>query len=415
MHGRWVTLHFPESALEESYQAFLAQGRVQNARFAILVAFVLNIVYTVWDRQVFSAHLHDVTLFREVVMNAFLCILFAATFNSRLKKHAGSVVAFGTFCYALFFATINVWEPTPYIFIANGILIFIFPYLFISGQLSLAVTTALASSAAFLGVLSTVRAVDRDFVILTLLVIGTNFMGFCFAVSLDRTRRREFMARTELDKERQRFRSLLVRVLPDRIADRLQREEVVADVHAQVAVVFADVVGFTSLASQYSPRQVVAWLNNLFAEFDRVIDKHGLEKIKTIGDAYMAAHGLGDDEGDCTRCAFAALELAAVASRQRRPDGRPVQIRVGMHVGAIVAGIIGEKRFLYDLWGDTVNVASRMESAGLPGAVLVTDEVERVLRHRFDLEECPAREIKGKGMMRTWLLRGLKGAEGLSS
>ena len=179
--------------------------------------------------------------------------------------------------------------------------------------------------------------------------------------------------------------------------------------HAWVAVVFADVVGFTSLASQHTPQQVVAWLNDLFTEFDKVIERYGLEKIKTIGDAYMAAHGLSEGVGDCARCAAAALELAAAASRQRRPDGAPVEIRVGMHVGPIVAGIVGEKRFLYDLWGDTVNVASRMEAASPPGAVLVTGEVERALRDQFELEECPEKEIKGKGMMRTWLLRGAKG------
>lgn len=407
---------FPERTLENSYQAFLAQERVLYIRFALAVAFTLNVIYTIWDRQVFSAYLHEVTLLRQVVMNAFLLILFGATFHPRFQKDAGAILAFGTVCYALFFASINVMEPAPYIFTANGVLVLIFPYLFISGELLLAVGTGLVSSAAFLGVLSAARPLDRDFVLLALLVIGTNFVGLCFAALLESVRRREFMARTELDKERQRFRSLLVRVLPDRIADRLQREEVVADMHAQVVVVFADVVGFTALASQHSPRQVVAWLNSLFVEFDRVIERHGLEKIKTIGDAYMAAHGLGDGEGDCVRCAAAALELAAAASRQHGPDGERVQVRVGLHIGPIVAGIIGEKRFLYDLWGDTVNVASRMEAASPPGAVLVTGDVERFLRHEFELEECPAKDIKGKGMMRTWLLHSVKdrspGADG---
>lgn len=146
------------------------------------------------------------------------------------------------------------------------------------------------------------------------------------------------------------------------------------------------------------------WLDTLFDEFDAVMDRHGLEKIKTIGDAYMAAHGLNGVGGDCGRVVAAAKELIQVVHRWKTPDGAPVQLRIGLHVGPTLAGIIGKKRFLYDLWGNTVNVASRMESASQPGRILVTSDVKAQLDHTFEFECVPETYIKGKGTMVTWLL-----------
>ncbi len=195
-----------------------------------------------------------------------------------------------------------------------------------------------------------------------------------------------------------------MRILPENIADRLQEGEAVADRHQQVVVMFADIVGFTAISSRTDPERVVAWLNELFAAFDEICDRHKLEKIKTIGDAYMAAQGLGENPGDCEQCVRAAIEMIKVTQSTLAPDGTPAKIRIGLNLGPCHAGIIGERRFLYDLWGDTVNVASRMEAAGVPNAILVTDEVRTELANRYDFQSLGKKEIKGRGLMNTWLL-----------
>jgi class 3 adenylate cyclase len=373
-------------------------------RIGLAIATALNIMYTGWDRLVFTSSLVEVTIIRQVVMTAFLAIMFGMTFPTRLRSSANFILAVAVIGYQAFFASINTLEPTPYVFVANGALVFIFAYLFIAGDLALAFGTGLAASMLFLAILATTRDLDREFALFALLVVGTNFMAACFAFLVENVRRQEFMTTKELAAERSRSRDLLLRVLPARVADRLQQGEVVADLHSQVVVLFADIVGFTAIAARHSADVVAAWLNDLYAEFDQIIEGHGLEKIKTIGDAYMAAHGLGTD-GDCERCAQAALDLIESTGRKRTPDGVVVQVRVGLNVGPVTAGIIGNKRFLYDLWGDTVNVASRMESASSPGAVLITADVKRRLGPRFEFEPCVERDIKGKGIMETWILR----------
>jgi len=325
------------------------------------------------------------------------------TFSVRLRRSANLIMVIVVLGYQIFFASINTLEPTPYIFVANGVLVFIFAYLFIAGNLALSIGTGLAASLLFLAILVTSRDLDRGFALFALLVVGTNFMAACFAFLVENVRRQEFAATKELAAERARSRALLLRVLPERVADRLQQGEVVADLHPQVVVLFADIVGFTTIAGSHPADVIATWLNELYAEFDRIIEGHGLEKIKTIGDAYMAAHGLGI-EGDCEKCAQAALDMIEVTNQMRTTDGGPVQVRVGLNVGPATAGIIGHKRFLYDLWGDTVNVASRMETASQPGAVLVTSDVKGRLGSHFLLGPCVEREIKGKGTMNTWII-----------
>jgi adenylate cyclase len=166
-------------------------------------------------------------------------------------------------------------------------------------------------------------------------------------------------------------------------------------------VLFADIEGFTPRSAQLEPEAIVELLDDMFSEFDRLVDERSLEKIKTIGDAYMVAGGIpvpGPDHCD----AVADLALEMLAESHRRPDG--LRLRIGFDTGPVVAGVIGRRRFIYDLWGDTVNTASRMESHGVPGAIQVTSRVHNLLRDRYALEPRGRIEVKGKGPMSTWLL-----------
>jgi class 3 adenylate cyclase len=207
--------------------------------------------------------------------------------------------------------------------------------------------------------------------------------------------------------------ALLLNILPRSIAERLRAgETVIADRFEDMAVLFADVVGFTELSSRLSPNEVVTLLNEVFTRCDQLAERFRLEKIKTVGDAYMVVGGLQTVYGfaqeahatfaeDVAAMGLAIIDEVAALGRER---GLPLQIRVGMNVGPAVAGVIGIKKFIYDVWGDTVNTASRMESTGVPGRFQVTPATRERLAGRFEFERRGPIEVKGKGVIDTWFL-----------
>jgi class 3 adenylate cyclase len=206
---------------------------------------------------------------------------------------------------------------------------------------------------------------------------------------------------------------LLLNVLPPTIAARLKRETgIIAESHDDVTVVFADVVDFTPFTERTAPEQVVGVLDVIFSAFDDLAERLGLEKIKTVGDAYMVVAGLPAARPDHTAAAAEmALSMQAELGRLCTSLDLDLSIRVGMQCGPVIAGVIGRRKFIYDLWGDTVNTASRMESSGLPGRIQVTEAVYERLRSAYDFEARGEVEIKGKGRLRTYLLTGRRSPE----
>ncbi|MEW5992172.1 MAG: adenylate/guanylate cyclase domain-containing protein [Chloroflexota bacterium] len=202
--------------------------------------------------------------------------------------------------------------------------------------------------------------------------------------------------------------ALLLNVLPKAIAERLKRESgTIAESHADVTVLFADVVDFTPFTQRTAPAQVVGVLDEIFSAFDRLAEVHGLEKIKTIGDAYMVASGLPDHRADhAAAAAEMAIEMQEAVARLCSVLDLALEIRIGMDSGPVVAGVIGRRRFIYDLWGDTVNTASRMESHGLPGRIQVTQATYERLGSAYRFEDRGEIEVKGKGPTRAYLLLG---------
>lgn len=214
-------------------------------------------------------------------------------------------------------------------------------------------------------------------------------------------------AESALRWQQEQTEKLLLNILPKPIALRLQKEQkLIAEHFDEVSVLFADLVGFTEFSAHKTPTQLVEILNGIFCEFDRLSESRGLEKIKTIGDAYMVVGGLPtprEDHGEAI--ALLALEMQAALIEFNLKIGESFQLRIGMHSGSVVAGIIGISKFSYDLWGDTVNVASRMESNGLPGKIQVAATTYERLKDKFVFEERGMVEVKGKGKMLTyWLL-----------
>ncbi len=213
-----------------------------------------------------------------------------------------------------------------------------------------------------------------------------------------------------LRAERERSERLLLNILPEPIADRLKLDQgSIADSFEEVTVLFADIVGFTELSASISARELVELLNQIFSRFDRLAEKHGLEKIKTIGDAYMVVGGLPvQRQNHAEAVADMALDMHREIASFCAENGCNVSIRTGINSGPVVAGVIGLKKFIYDLWGDAVNTASRMESHGIPGAIQVTAATSELLREKYICEQRGVIHVKGKGDMLTYLLKGKK-------
>ncbi|MEG4301658.1 adenylate/guanylate cyclase domain-containing protein [Microcoleus sp. D3_18a_C4] len=224
----------------------------------------------------------------------------------------------------------------------------------------------------------------------------------------DITTRKQAEAALRLEQEKSD--RLLLNVLPQAIADRLKQDQsIIADTFSEVTVLFADIVGFTQISSQISPPELVSLLNDIFSTFDRLAEKHGLEKIKTIGDAYMVVGGLPMPRSDHAEAiAQMALDMQQAIIDFSNTHNQDFSIRIGINTGPVVAGVIGIKKFIYDLWGDTVNTASRMESHGLPGCIQVTSAIYDILQDKYVFESRGAIEVKGKGEMNTYFLTGIK-------
>jgi guanylate cyclase len=214
-------------------------------------------------------------------------------------------------------------------------------------------------------------------------------------------------ARQREDAQR-RADELLLNILPRRVADLLKaRQQRIAEQIEATTIVFADVVDFTPMSSRLAPSEVVDLLDRVFTAFDDLAETYGLEKIKTIGDCYMVAAGVPVPREDHAQAAAdMALAMCAVVDRMERDDGTQLQLRIGLNSGPVVAGVIGRKRFIYDLWGDVVNTASRMESHGAPGRIQLTASTHELIRDEFECVPRGPVQVKGKGAVEAWFLVG---------
>jgi len=285
-----------------------------------------------------------------------------------------------------------------------GVAILVFAVLFVERRLVLVLLGLFILMVMIAGMLeSSVRSrlpdLDPQFVAtdstITLIIMGALVTGAALYLF------------DQVERYRSRADDLLLNILPGTIAGRLKENPgIIADGFSEATVLFADIVDFTTMSSGADPADVVRKLNEIFSDFDRLATSHGLEKIKTIGDAYMVAGGLPEAQPDhCQVVAAFALDMVAAMERHRSWTGEAMRIRVGINTGPVVAGVIGQQKFIYDLWGDAVNVASRMESNGLSNEIQVTQAVKDKLAGLYAFEERGPIYVKGKGEMVTYLMR----------
>lgn len=223
------------------------------------------------------------------------------------------------------------------------------------------------------------------------------------------------VARAEhaMETEYQRSESLLINILPASIAERLKNpaHNIIADKYDDASILFADIAGYTKRASDTTPTELVRFLDALYTDLDALVDRHGLEKVKTSGDSYMVVSGVPESRPDHLEAlAGLALDMADAVAGLRDVQGREVPLRIGLAAGPVVAGVVGARKFFYDVWGDAVNVASRMEATDVEGRIQVPDDVYQRLNPEFSFEERGEIDVKGKGLMHTWYLTGRRAA-----
>lgn len=225
----------------------------------------------------------------------------------------------------------------------------------------------------------------------------------------ERAERIEFIASNQRAAALRKADLLLANVLPESVAEKVKAQEItdvrLVEHYDSVTVMFVDIVGFTDYAARHTPESTIDLLGNVFRRFDAIVEECGIEKIKTIGDAYMTVCGLPDRvEGHALRMANAAFEMREAMVKLRFLLGIDLELRIGIHSGPVIAGILGTKKFLYDIWGDTVNTASRLESHGIPGAIQISQATKDLLGDRFNYRERGAIKLKGKGDMEVFIL-----------
>jgi class 3 adenylate cyclase len=349
-------------------------------------------------------------------------LVLAFTFSGAYARwHQAAMLAFGLALNAVVMWIAAIAPPAGF-FIYNGyVLLFVTlgPFIARMNVITQAVYTAL-SLVLFAAISKLISHPDPIIAVSTgasLAAMGV--IGALLARQLEMQARMMFLQRktirtqlAEIDLERAKSESLLLNILPVTVAARLKADGgAIADAFGDVTVLFADIVGFTRMAERLTPVEVVRRLSDLFSAFDDLAEHLGVEKIKTIGDAYMAASGLSLG---ASRGAHAMAEMAlGMLVRVKEVGGRyedPISIRIGLNSGPVVAGVIGKKKFIYDVWGDAVNTASRMESHGTPGRVHVTEETRQRLEDEYAFEARGSIEVKGKGPMQTHFLIGRKAA-----
>lgn len=238
--------------------------------------------------------------------------------------------------------------------------------------------------------------------------LGMASIAVLIAFALEKLRRTDFLRQREVEMEQARSDELLHNVLPVAIAHRLRNEPgAIADSAPSVSVLFSDIVGFTPVSESLAPEDLVALLDTMFRAFDALCDQRGVEKIKTVGDAYMAVAGLPTpDEDHAASMAELALDMQRTLARLSSTWPSPIAMRIGIASGPVVAGVIGQRKFTYDLWGDTVNTASRMESHGRAHRIQVSAATHALLEDRYAFSDPQVVEVKGKGPMTTYFLLG---------
>lgn len=390
---------------------------VDNKHIRFTNAVALFVCLFILQNAAFAIYYHQPHLILVYVLH-FFCIALVLLFNYKGKRvlasawFSGAAIIFVTF-YAICFTL----ESFNFVFLS--MIIFLQFFLFSAAEKKMIITFAIISTVSFATAILWPEIYTQPLLSLPkgLLtaqrwnsIIGIPLLSIVFGVYAFSTIHK---AEQEVEREKEKSDLLLLNILPATIAERFKNDQsFMAESYSSVSVLFADIVGFTGFSEKIPPGTLVMFLNKVFSKFDELTETLGLEKIKTIGDAYMVAGGVPVPADDhVSRVCLMALQIQEWVREMKTPAGEMLKMRVGISVGPITAGVIGVKKFIYDLWGDTVNTASRMESYAEGDTIHITEEVYQLIKDQFICKKRGTIEVKGKGFMTTYFLLGVKKAE----
>jgi class 3 adenylate cyclase len=409
-----LRLRFRDEALESAFRTDRFRHNIGNIRFAFLAGIALWVAWGLLLRPHILA-VSDRNLDMVMRFGVFIPLLIVgfgltfAPFFRRIWQSMSVVIASLTLLAWVYYVSHVLTLPPEFGYV-GVILITAFTYTLLRLRFILVLLITAIGIAAYLPYAFSARYItDVTRVLAMLYLISFGALGALAAYRLERFSRQVFLREREIDQERLRSDGLLLNILPQAVVDQLKASpgERIAQGFDQVSVLIADAVGSTEQGARSSPEAFAATLDELFRRFDQLADRHGLEKIKTIGDAYMAVAGAPVPMADHAGAAVAmALDMVAESVQVRWPSGDPIVVRVGVASGPAVAGVIGHRKFAYDLWGDTVNLASRLEEFGGPGRVLVSESTARQVAERYEFGPAQMMDLKGKGPTSVHVLVG---------
>ena len=397
----------------EAEKAFLQDYRTASRRQAFVAAAFGAFAFTgfgLWDMTAYEPQFANSLLVIRFgfIVPAFLLVMIACKVKG-LSKHMFSLITAASLASGLgIVAQIHILPNEVRVNDVSGlVLVIVFIY---SNSRLRTLPAACVGAAILLGYLIETNFLtymsNLDRIMGGLMVSVANVLGVFVGYNLERSIRSEWKKSQRLDLERRKTEDLLLRTLPPSIAARLKDgyDRLIADSFDEATVLFADLVGFTAISEKVAAKDIVLSLNDLYSRFDFLTEKHGLEKIKTIGDAYMAVGGVPQPRADHAEAIIRLALDMMIETKHFSIGGYSIKLRIGIQSGPVVAGVIGQKRLLYDLWGDTVNTASRMESHSLPGEIHIAESTYLLVKDKFLFVPREPIIIKGKGRMNTYLI-----------
>lgn len=419
-------LRFPddiEAQFREDYHA----NTISTTRFAMVLGIVLYSVFGVLDIYAAPISRNILWFIRYAIVVPFFIFLLVISYSKRYQKYIQFLVCLGVVVAGwAVIAGITITREAEFanrFYFSGLLLVCMWAYGLSRLQFRYAV---LANLIIFVGYEYSNIVIKQRletetgtviFILHNFFFLGANVIGMFTSYYLERYTRQDFLQKYTIEAQRDQADDLLYNVLPESIAERLkQNRETIAEEFTSASVLFADIVNFTPISARFGPREVVDMLNEVFSLFDELVDKHGVEKIQVAGDAYMAAAGVPNPRPDHAKViAQLALDmLDSVRNAEFLGGKHPIEIRIGLNTGSLIAGVIGRRKYFYALWGDMVNIASRMQSHGTSGKIQMTREMYELVKDDFECEYIGKINIKGKGLMEAWHLLAKKEERSLS-